>query len=354
MEAALSDAGLQRRDVDAVVVATESDHLSLQLFPAALMTDEAGLLPLSTLRVECGGASGAAAIRCGVMHLMSGIHRCVLVVGFEHAASHLAGDDVRRLYGLSFDADIEGMTGVTATNLYALSIGLFMARYGLTEAQMAQVSVKNHANALANPWAHLPRQITVADVLASRPVSRPYKLLDCSPLSDGAAAVVMMRASVAPGRIGGRPAILGTGCASDFVRLGDRSRPEWFSSKTLAAKAAFAMAEIAPGEVDVAEIYDAYTGAELQAIAACGLAAPEQVGRLSFGSNDRLPVNLSGGLLGQGAAPGATGIAQIVALARILTGRFWLQPADIPRHALADAHGGIATVSITHIMGLLP
>jgi acetyl-CoA C-acetyltransferase len=114
------------------------------------------------------------------------------------------------------------------------------------------------------------------------------------------------------------------------------------------------MAGIGPGDIDVAEIYDAYSGAELQAISAYGLAAPEDVGRTRFGSADTLAVNLSGGLLGQGAAPGATGIAQIVALARILTGRFWLQPARAPRHALADAHGGIATVSITHVMGLLP
>jgi acetyl-CoA C-acetyltransferase len=277
----------------------------------------------------------------------------VLVVGFEHAASHLASDDVRRLYGLSFDADIEGMSGVGATNLYALSVRMFMARYGLTEEQMAQVSVKNHGNAMANPWAHLPREITVAQVLASRPVSAPYRLLDCCPLSDGAAAVVLMRAAVAPARAGGRAAILGVGCASDQVRLGDRPSPEWFQSKTLAGQAAFSMAGIGPQDVDVAEIYDAYTGAELQAIAAYGLAAPERVGLQGFGASDRLAVNLSGGLLGQGAAPGATGIAQVVALSRILTGRFWLQPQRTPRHALADAHGGVATVSIATVIGLL-
>lgn len=354
VDEALADAGMERRDIDAVIVASESDHLSLQLSPAALMTDEAGLVPLPSLRVECGGASGAAAVRAGVMHLMSGLHRCVLVVGFEHAASHLAGDDVRRLYGLSFDADIEGMTGVTATNLYALSMQMFMARYGVTEEQMARISVKNHGNAMANPWAHLPRLITVADVMASRPVSAPYKQLDCSPLSDGAAALVMMRSGVAPSRGGGSAAILGVGCASDHVRLGDRPRPEWFSSKTDAGRAAFAMAGLGPRDIGVAELYDAYSGAELQALAAYGLAAPEHVAEAGFGPHDRLPVNLSGGLLGQGACPGATGIAQIVALARILTGRFWLQPPIPPRFALADAHGGVATISIAHVMGILP
>ena len=353
VDGALNDAGLERRDVDAMVLACESDHLSLQLSPGALMVDEAGLLPCPVLRVECGGASGAAAVRAGVMHLMSGLHRCVLVVGFEHAASHLAADDVRRLYSLSFDADIEGMTGVGATQLYALSMRLFMARYGVTEARMAQVSVKNHGHALHNPWAHLPRQLSVEDVLASRPISAPYKLLDCSPLSDGAAAILLMRAGAAPGPAGARAAILGSGCASDPVRIGDRPRPDWFSSKAHAGRVAFAMAGIGPQDIDVAELYDAYSGAELQAIAAYGLAAPEQLGQLGFGVADKLAINLSGGLLGQGAAPGATGVAQILALARILTGRFGLQPARAARYALADAHGGVATVTVAHVMGLL-
>ena len=353
VDGALADAGLQRQDIDAMVLACESDHLSMQLSPGALMLDEAGLQPCPVLRVECGGASGAAAVRAGVMHLMSGMHRCVLVVGFEHAASHLAADDVRRLYGLSFDADIEGMAGVGATQLYALSMQLFMARYGVTEAQMAQVSVKNHGHAINNPWAHLPRQLSVQDVLASRPVSAPYKLLDCSPLSDGAAALVLMRAAAAPGSAGARAAILGSACASDHVRLGDRARPEWFSSKAQAGKVAFAMAGIGPQDIDVAELYDAYSGAELQAIAAYGLAAPEQVSQQGYGVADRLAVNLSGGLLGQGAAPGATGVAQILALARILTGRFGLLPQRAARYALADAHGGVATVTVAHVMGLL-
>ncbi len=352
--AALMDAGLELRDIDAVVLGCESDHLSLQLSPGALMVDEVGLVPCPVLRVECGGASGAAAVRTAVMHLMSGQHRCVLVLGFEHAASHLSAADVRRLYGLSFDMDLEGMAGVTPVAVYALSARMFETRFGVTRPQMAAVAVKNRAHAFGNPWAHRPTSVTLDEVLAAPMISTPFGLLDCSPLSDGAAAVVLMRLRSAPASGQPRAAIRASVCASDRVRLGDRPDPGWFAGKQAAGRAAYAMADIGPDRIDVAEIYDAFTGTELQGIAAYGLAPPEQVGAAmaayDFGEAGRLPVNLSGGLLGQGAAPGAVGIVQIATLAQLLTGRYHRLPPRELRYGLADAHGGVATVTIAHIL----
>ncbi|MEP6656175.1 MAG: thiolase family protein [Betaproteobacteria bacterium] len=355
---ALDDAGIEAAEVDAVVVGSESDFFSLQLAPGALLTDEIGLVPCPVIRVEMGGGTGAAAVRAGFMHIRSGMHRCVLVIGFEHAASHLSGDDMRMLYGLSFDPDIDGMAGATAANLYALSIAEHMRRYGTTEAQLAAVSVKNHGNALDNPGAHKPMSITVADVLASRPVSTPYKLLDCSIISDGAAAVVLTAGDLPGGRLRPRVYVAGSGCASDHVRLGDRPELHRFRSKERSRQAACAMAGIeSPArQIDVAEVYDAFTGAELQGIEALGLGPAGTAGAAleagEFSRDGRLPVNLSGGLIGQGGAPGATGVMQIVTLTRLLQGRYWpaLQPQRSLRTALADAHGGIATVSVTHVL----
>jgi acetyl-CoA C-acetyltransferase len=355
---ALDDAGIELADVDAVVVGSESDFFSLQLAPGALLTDEIGLVPCPVVRVEMGGGTGAAAVRTGFMHIRSGLHRCVLVIGFEHAASHLSGDDMRMLYGLSFDADIDGMAGATAANLYALSIAGHMRLHGTTEAQLAAVSVKNHGNARANPGAHKPMSVTVADVLASRPVSTPYKLLDCSIISDGAAAVVLTAGGMPHSSARPRVLVTGSGCASDHVRLGDRAEPHRFRSKERSGRAACAMAGIeAPSrQIDVAELYDAFTGAELQGIEALGLAgegaAAAALEAGEFARDGRLPVNLSGGLIGQGGAPGATGVMQIVTLTRLLQGRYWpeLQPQRRLATALADAHGGIATVSFTHVL----
>jgi acetyl-CoA C-acetyltransferase len=354
---AIASAHLERHDIDAVIIACESDHLSLQLSPSALLADEVGLVPKDAVRVESGGASGANAVRIGVTHLLSGLARRVLVCGFEHAASHLRSSDVRLLYGLSFDADLEGWTGVTPTNLYALSILLHMRRHGTTRSQLAAVAVKNRANALANPFAHQPGTVTIDDVLASRIVSSPYGVLDCSPLSDGAAALVLSRADALSATGRPRIAITGSGCATDHVRLGDRADASRFTSKTLSAGDAFRQASIAnpAQEIDVAELYDSYTGAEIQSLEALGLAeegrAAHELENAAYGPDGRMPVNLSGGLIGQGGAPGAVGIAQVITVARVLAGEYPLRPSRrLPLRGLADAHGGVANVSVTHVL----
>ena len=344
--------------IEAVVVATESDFFSLQLAPGALLVDEIGLVPRPVIRVEMGGASGAMAVRAGVMHILSGLYRSVLVIGYEQAASGLCSEDVRMLYGLSFDADLEGMMGATAASLYALSITEYMREFGTTETELAAVSVKNHGNAMLNPLAHKPMRITIGDVLNSRPVSSPYKILDCSLISDGAAAVVLTRGSIGARSDLPRVRIAGCGCASDHVRIGDRARASAFEGKARSAREAYSMAAITDpaSQVDVAEVYDAFTGAELQGIEALGLCEPGTAAKAlvdgRFECDGRLPVNISGGLIGQGGAPGATGVAQIVTLTRLLRREYWpdLQPGRDLRFGVADAHSGVATVSVTHVL----
>jgi acetyl-CoA C-acetyltransferase len=355
---ALEDAGMSIDDIDAVVVASESDFLSLQVSLAAVLVDDLALLPRPVMRVEAGGATGAMAVRCGVQQILSGLHDTVLVLGVEHAASHLPADQVRAIYGLSFDADLEGFTGVTATALYALSMQHHMARYRTTAAQMAAVSVKNHRNACFNPDAHKPMNITVEDVLGSPVVSSPYRLLDCSLISDGAAAVILSsRAKMGDSN---RPAvrIVGSGCASDASRIGERTHVGNFEGKAHAAQQAYRQAGVkrAEHEVAFAEVYDAYTGAEIQAIEALQLGTAGQVAPAlaagAFHPGQPLAVNLSGGLIGQGGPPGATGVAQIHTLLRLLQGRYHpqLQQSTDRRFALSDAHGGVATVSVVHVL----
>lgn len=356
--AALEDSGLEVKDIDALVVACESDFLSLQVNPAPVVAADVGLAACSAMRVEGGGASGALAVRAGLMHVLSGLAQRVLVVGFEDTASHLAGEDVRLVYSLSFDAEVDGFAGASSASLYALSIAEHMALHGTTEAQMAAVSVKNRRNARHNPVAHKPMDIAIEDVLASPAISTPYKLLDCSLLSDGAAAVVLSRATDAPRTGRARVRIAGTGAAVDAARLGDRRERHRFAAKTVAARRAYAMAGIGDParEVDVAEVYDAFSGAEIQGLEALGLVAEGAGGPAvaggEFALDGRLPVNLSGGLMGQGGAPGAVGIAQALAVERLLTGRYWpgAQPRRDLRRGLVDTHGGVATVSVVHVL----
>ena len=355
---ALLEAHMQPSDIDAVVVATESDFLSMQVSPSAVLADDLGLTQRPVMRVEAGGASGAMAVRTALMHLLSGWHDTVLVVGCEHAASHLPADEVRTIYGLSFDADLEGLAGVTATVLYALSIQDHMARYGTTAQQLAAVSVKNHGNARFNPDAHKPMVLTVDDVLASPMVSTPYRMLDCSLISDGASALVLTTRKDTLDRRYPRVRLVGSGCASDAVRLAERSQRGDFQAKSLAAQRAYAQAGVKDpaAQMAFAEVYDAYTGAEVQAIEALQLSAPGQaapaLAQGMFDRGQRLPVNLSGGLIGQGSAPGATGIAQVYTLLRLLQGRYHsgLQQASERRFAVSDTHGGVGTVCVVHVL----
>ena len=355
---ALADAGLEAGDIDALVVGAESDFLSLQVNPGPVVAMEAGLSGCSIMRVEGGGASGAMALRAGVMHVLAGLAKRVLVIGFEDAASHLSGEDVRLVYSLSFDSELDGLAGATSASLYALSIAEHMAILGTTEAHMASVAVKNRGNACHNPWAHKPMSITVEEVLASPSVSTPYKLLDCSLLSDGAAALVLAARRHSPKISRPRVEIVGSGCAVDAARLGDRGARHRFAAKSKAARDAYEQAGIKDPahEIDVAEVYDAFSGAEIQGIEALGLVSEGQGGPAiasgEFAANGRLPVNLSGGLLGQGGAPGAVGIAQAVTVERLLTGRYWpgAQPGRILRRGLVDTHGGVATVCAVHVL----
>jgi len=355
---ALADAQLLSTDIDALVVASESDFFSLQLAPGPVVADELGLEGVATTRVEGGGASGALALRTAYSMLTSGFARRILVIGFEATASHLGADDVRLLYGLSFDAELEGFLGASATALYALSMKLHMARYGTQPADFARVAVSNRMNAVGNPWAHKPMRLSEEDVLQSPLVAEPYRRFDCSLLSDGAAAVVLTTDSGAIPH--GRPkvGITGSGAATDRTRLGDRDSPEAFAAKSTAALQAYAMAGLKDPlrELDCAEIYDAYSGAQLQAIEALGLAEPGQAGADhqagAFAAQGELPINLSGGLLGQGGAPGATGIVQILTVARLLEGRYHAhhQPDRELEAGLVDTHGGVCTNAVVHIL----
>ncbi|MFT5509317.1 MAG: acetyl-CoA C-acetyltransferase, partial [Hyphomicrobiaceae bacterium] len=170
---AIADAGLAPCDIDALIVASESDLISLQVNPAPVVASDLGLPYVSAVRVEGGGASGALAVRTGVHHILSGLYSRVLVVGFDDAASHLEKTGVGLVYGLSFDAEVDGFLGASAAALYALSAAEHIRRYAGSERELAAVAVKNRHNALSNPNAHLPMASTIEDVLASPVVARP-------------------------------------------------------------------------------------------------------------------------------------------------------------------------------------
>lgn len=364
--AALGDAGVEAGQIEHSLLAYESEILARQLSMGQVIQDALGLCPRPSIRVEAGGGTGGAAIRTAYAYLKSGLCDSMLVVGCDAVGRGVTSATVREVYALSGDVDFEMAAGGFFMAYYALMMQEHMRLYGTTERQMAGVSVKNHRNAMSNPMAAMPMDITVEDVLASPPVVAPYKRLDCAVLADGAASLVLATRSWAEAHVAGwrdRPAIhiTGVGCATERVRLGDRPRPypglAHYRAKREAAAMAYRMAGITDPrrEIDVAEVADTYTGAELQAYEDLGFCDYGQSGPLSaagvFDLGGELPTNTSGGLIGQGAPPGAMGLAQAIEVFRQLRGECpSVRQVAGARRGLTDIHGGTASYSAVTIM----
>jgi acetyl-CoA C-acetyltransferase len=361
--AALNDAAIDPGQIDYSVMSYESDHLAGQVSQGLIWHDTIGLTPRPTLRVEGGGASGGLALHNALALLGSGFCSCALVVGAERVGKSVPSATAAEVFAMSSDTDWELPVGGHFSAYYALIVREHMRRHGTTEVQMARVSVKNHGNARFHPCAHMPMDITVAEVMASPVVASPFKLLDCSLLSDGAAAMILATRGWAERNVPRfktrlHVGITGSGIASAAPRPGDRPVQDFarFTAKRRAAQAAYAMAGVNDprSQIDVAEVYDAYKGAELLAWEALGFCDEGTSGVASdegrFELDGPLPVNPSGGLLGFGAAAGATGIAQAIEIVTQLRGE-----ADPRRQVagaargLSDCHAGTCTLAAVHV-----
>ena len=351
-EVSLSMSELDRHDIDTLIISSESDFFTLQLNPSAVIADDLGLTNVEAFRVEGGGASGQLAIHQGVKSILSSSSKNVAVIGFDPSASQLPSETIKKLYSYSFDALTDGMNEVTATSIYALSMQIFMETSGLGENDLADVTINNRNNACLNPRAHLKLNHTRDEIKNSPIIASPYRRLHCSPLSDGAASVILSKNICSRRKTA--PSIIGIGSATDRVNLGYRNELGEFIAKTLAMKKACKMAQIRPNEIGLAEVYDAYAGAQFQAIRALNLSLDflKDFRDGVFNSDGSLPVNISGGLMGQGAPAGAIGVGQTVSCAMLLEGNYHdkLQMSKIPKYALADTHGGVGTLSAVSIL----
>ncbi len=359
----LADAGMD--DLSAVehgLTSYESDHFNLQMTLGAILHDTIGMIPKPNIRIEGGGATGALALRAAWAHIQSGLCDSILVYGCEKNGRGVSSQTANQLFALSADVDWEMMVGGSYTGFYAAMIRAHMEVYSTREEQFAHVAARNRRNAGFNPIAQKPMDISIDDVMNSRPVAEPYKLFDCSLLSDGAACVLLSTEEWArehcPAFNQRAPVYFAaTGCGSDTMRLGDRY-PELtnFRAKRTAAAQAYAMANISDPmrEIDVAELYDSYSGVEIQAVEDLGFVERGQGGPSVadgiFDLDGALPVNTSGGLLGRGAPVGATGILQAIEVVQQL----WAtvdprRQVAKARRGLTDTHAGIASISVVNI-----
>jgi acetyl-CoA C-acetyltransferase len=322
---------------DAIVVATMNpeEFLGAGNFASNVAT-HMGFSEVPAIRVETATSSGAAAFYAGFAQVAAGLHRHVLVVGGEKM-THLSTPRVSELIGRSIDP-YERSYGATMPALAGLITRALTAQ-GIGPRECSQVAVKNHAHATRNPYAHFPQAVTLAEVLESRIVADPLRLLHCCPISDGAAAV-LLTSSPTPVRVAG------IGQGTDTLAIRHRHALTSFRATQEAAKAAYAMAGFGPERVDFAELHDAFSPFELIALEDTGLVPPGKAGRATLDGDTaldgRLPINPSGGLKARGHPLAATGIAQIVECVWQLTGGAPGRQVN-GRVALAHSIGGLAT-----------
>jgi acetyl-CoA C-acetyltransferase len=333
--AALATAGIDVPDSIVVATMNPEEFLGDGNFASHVAT-HMGFADVPALRVETATSSGAAAFYTGFAEVAAGLHRHVLVVGGEKM-THLSTPRVSELIGRSIDP-YERSYGATMPALAGL-IARALAAQGLGSREFAQVSVKNHANASKNPYAHYPKPVTFQEVQESRMVADPLRLLHCCPISDGAAAVVL---SATPTSV----RVAGVGQGTDTLAVRHRTSLTAFRATQEAARAAFAMAGFGPERVDFAELHDAFSPFELIALEDTGLVPSGKAGRATLDGDTaldgRLPINPSGGLKARGHPLAATGLAQIVECVWQLTGRATGRQLD-GRVALAHSIGGLAT-----------
>jgi acetyl-CoA C-acetyltransferase len=355
---ALEDAGVGGESIDSMFVGNmsggqfvEQEHIG------ALIADYSGLaagLHVPSTRVEAACASGGLAFRQGIQSVASGYNDIVVAAGVEKMTD-VSSVGASSALAAAADREWEGMMGATFPGLYAMIARMHMQQYGTTSEQLAQVAVKNHQNGTNNPIAQYRNNITVDKVLNSIMVADPLHIFDCSPITDGAAALVLAPAEEAHKYTDTPIYVKGSGQASDTIALHDRRDITTLDASVYAAKRAYEMAGIGPDDIDVAEVHDCFTIAEICAIEDLGFVKKGQGGRFVEDGNTaiggKIPVNTSGGLKACGHPVGATGIKQAAEIVNQLRGEAGKRQVEGAEIGLAHNVGGSGATALVHILG---
>lgn len=324
---------------------------------ASMMADYLGMAPVATTRVESACASGGLAVKSGVLDVMSGNSDIVLVGGVEKMTD-VSGDGATYALATAADQEYEVYQGVTFPGLYAMMARAHMEKFGLTREQLAMVAVKNHQNGSNNPLAQFPMKITVENVINSVMIADPLRILDCSPITDGAAAAIICSLDTAK-KISKKPLvkISGFGHATASIALHSRSDFTTLSATTEAGKQAFKMAGKSVQDIDLIEVHDCFTIAELIVLESLGFFEPGKAGAATEAGltaiDGEIAVNASGGLKSKGHPVGATGAAQIVEVTKQLRGDAGARQVKNAKVGMTQNMGGSGGSTVVHIMEVI-
>lgn len=344
---AINDSQLAVSQIDAIFVGNMligkiagQDHLG------PVVTSALGL-NCASFRIEGACASGGLAVHLAIQSLLAGTYKNVLVVGAEKMTDASLNQITWALMGAS--SSQERKAGLTFPALYALMAQAHMQKYGTTRQQMAEVSVKNHYHASLNKAAQYPFEITVDQVLNSNAISYPITLLDSSPITDGAAAVVLSSADSIKGVY-----ITGSAVASDAIDLSDRDSLTELKATQIAGKIALQQAGVEIKDIKVCEVHDCFTIAEIMAMEDLGFCPAGAGGKFIKSKATMLggkcPVNTSGGLKACGHPVGATGVKQIIEVTEQLRKKAGARQVKGANVGLTQNVGGTGATVVVHVL----
>ena len=354
---AIEDANVQGGKIDALYVGNmsggrfiEQEHLG------ALIADYSGLASLNvpSTRVEAACASGGLALRQGILAVASGYHDIVVAGGAEKMTD-VGVETTTDALAAAADREWEGIMGATFPGLYAMIAKLHMHKYGTTQEQLAAVAVKNHHNGTMNPKAQFQNEISIETVINSLMVADPLRVFDCSPITDGASAVVIAPAEIAKKYCDTPVYVKASAQASGTISLHDRPDITTLDATVAAAKWAYKMAKLKPKDIGFAEVHDCFTIAEICAIEDLGFVKKGEGGPATESGmtalGGKIPINPSGGLKACGHPVGATGVKQAVEITLQLRGEAGKRQINGAEIGLTHNVGGSGGTAVVHIFG---
>ena len=353
---ALEDAGMSGAQVEALYGGNMSSGIFIeQEHVGALIADYSGLISNSvpSTRVEAACASGGLALRSGVIAVASEYHDIVISAGIEKMTD-VGPEKAMDALAAAADREWEAAVGATFPGLYAMMARAHMHEFGTTREQLAQVAVKNHYHGSMNPKAQFRNRITIDAVISSPLVADPLRLFDCSPITDGAAAVILVPAERAREFTDTPIYVKAAAQASGTISLHDRRSLTSIDATRIAADRAFNTARLQRSNIDVAEVHDCFTIAEIMAIEDLaffekGRGGPATLeGETAIGG--KIPINTSGGLKACGHPVGATGIKQAVEITEQLRGDAGKRQVDGAEVGLTHNVGGTGGTVVVHIL----
>jgi acetyl-CoA C-acetyltransferase len=330
-------------DIDASIICSAPEY-DKQRTPSGLISEYLELTPKPTFYIETVCSSSSTGLRVAWSLIKSGLHKVVAVVGFQKM-SELSSREAAERMGRGGDIIWESPFGLTMPSGYAMYARAHMATYGTTEEDLAKIRVKNSHYGAMNPKAHYRKELALDDILSSDFIASPLKKFDCCANADGSSCIIVADGDVAK-KITKIPIwIIGLGAATDTMTMSGRKLLTGLRCTQEAAKQAYEMAGLKPEDIDVAEVHDCFTIAEMMAYEDLGFAKPGEgprlIGEKQTYVDGKMPVNVDGGLLSKGHPIGATGGSQVRTIVRQLRGEATEAQVEGAEIGLVHNIGGI-------------